>query len=75
MVKHFFMTLLATGFVAKRLLIRMASSSVTTGLAHSKLIIWTDQNILIYLPEFRKLHELVCGFKSVCTVVFTMKTS
>ncbi len=37
-------TLLAAGFAAKSLLlILMTSSSVATGSAHSKLIIWTDQ--------------------------------
>ncbi len=35
--KHSFMTLLAAGFAAKILLILMASSSVATCLAHSKL--------------------------------------
>ncbi len=55
-------------WVLKSLLLLMISSSVATGLAHSKLIIWTDQ-MLIYLPK------LVCGFWSVWTVVFTVKTS
>ncbi len=34
---------LAASFVAKGLLILMTRSSVATGLAHSKLISWTDQ--------------------------------
>ncbi len=28
-----------------------------------------------YLPEWRILHELICGFRSVQTVVFAVKTS
>ncbi len=37
------MTLLAAGFAAKGLLIVMTSSSVATGLAQSKRVIWSIQ--------------------------------
>ncbi len=41
------MTPLAAGFAAKGLLIHMTSGSVTTGLAHSKFIILTDQALTL----------------------------
>ncbi len=39
------MALLSAGFAAKGLFILMTCSSVATGLAHSKLIILTDQTL------------------------------
>ncbi len=67
------MTQLAAGFAAKGLLYLMTSSPVATGLAHLyssfdfiKFSLGERYSVIYnYLPEWRILHELIFGFRSV----------
>ncbi len=64
---------MAVEVAAKGLLILMASSSLATGLTHLKIRHLNRSNFhsgsdilsYKYLPEFRMLHELVYGLRSV----------
>ncbi len=58
--KYTLLILLAAGFAAKGLLILMTSSSGATGLAHSKLILWTDQ-MLTRREVFRQRFITLVG--------------
>ncbi len=71
MQKHFFMTLLAAGFVAKGEIILMTSSSVATGLAHTKLIIGIDK-ILTQRAMFRQITN--CHFYPTPFQVLKLQT-
>ncbi len=77
------MTQLAAEFAAKGLLNLMKSSPVATGLAHKyssldfiNFLLGERYSVVYnYLPEWRILHELICGFRSVKAVVFAVTTS